>query len=1128
MTQQQDQSNGRPFFRMPTLSPDGQHLAFVHANDIWCIPIEGGIAERLTAHGAGHTYPTFSPDGSSIAFSSGRVGAGDIYVLPLEGGDVRRLTYDEDFCSVDDWSPDGSHLYYTSCRGLKEEGVYRVSLQGETPLLVYAEPYEDIEHTHCSPDGKQIAFNVTRRPWWRAGYSPFSPTDIFTLSLTEQEQPAEPPSSTTLPFLHGLRLPNPTYITEGRWPLWAQDDSGLYFVSAKDGIENIWFQPLTGEGGDMRRVTSFEEGRVMWPTIARNHPVIVFERDWQLWMLDLASGETSHILIRVRGDTKITPVQSVEWRRAFGGLAVSPDAKKLAFTAYGQIFVDFADKSTDSELREGPAFRVTETSGREWQISWAPDSNKMVYVSDRHGENELYLCDFLKVNEIRLTDSPKSKWAPVFSPDGKWIAFFRGFDEICLLDVETKEVRTITEGYFSPFTNIAWSPDSKWIAYAAGDQSFFSNVYVHHIDETESHQITFLANLRGDDVLWAPNGKFIVFTTGHYRTESQVARVDLCPPSPYLREEEFGKLFKEEKKDEEAKKDEEKPEEKKEEKQEEKQDGEELDAANAAEESSDESSDEPSDESSDEPEQKEEDQKEEKEEKKDDDKDDDKKVEPVKIVFEGIERRISFLTPIQMDASVCSISENSRDLLFLATVTDKENIWTIPLDEPRRDSPPQQITSDSTNKSSIQFASNSKFYYVGDGMILSRKLSGDDRSIIFTSAKLVVDFEKEKQQVFNEAWRMLRDTFYDATFGGRDWEAIREWIVPQVAGARTRTEFCHILNLMLGELNTSHLGAYWLGGSKDEDGYTGLVFDASEQARSGYLRIAAIIPYSPAAMVDEPPKVGEYLVAVDLTSAKPETPIEPTTNLDQLLSHTVGRRVVLKLADSPTSEEKREIVIRPIDQDDYQELCYQAWVEQNKRFVAQVSDNRLGYIHIRSMDYEAYQEFLINLDAQTMQKEGVVIDIRYNGGGHIATFILDVLSRRSVLMSSLRDRQSSNVYHYGGNRALPKPTVLVTNESSASNAEMFAESYRRLGLGKVIGKPTAGAVIGTMMWPLLNGLGFRLPLFSISTPEGENLEGRGRAVDVEVAHVFGDWRRGWDHQLEAAVTTLLESADGTY
>ena len=221
----------------------------------------------------------------------------------------------------------------------------------------------------------------------------------------------------------------------------------------------------------------------------------------------------------------------------------------------------------------------------------------------------------------------------------------------------------------------------------------------------------------------------------------------------------------------------------------------------------------------------------------------------------------------------------------------------------------------------------------------------------------------------------------------------------------------------------------------------------------------------------------------------------------------------------------RELAVRPISADHYDELRYRGWVYANEAYVHKISDGRLGYVHIRHMDYACYQQFLSDLDAETHSKAGVVVDVRFNGGGHTATFILDVLARRSLLLSIFRDRPPTDAGHLAGNRVLNKPTVLVLNESSFSNTEMFAEGYRRLGLGKVLGRPTGGAVIWTFRRRLLDGTWFGLPRIKVATPEGEDLEGTGRAVDVDVSLPVGEPARGVDRQLDAAVATLLEQLD---
>ena len=286
--------------------------------------------------------------------------------------------------------------------------------------------------------------------------------------------------------------------------------------------------------------------------------------------------------------------------------------------------------------------------------------------------------------------------------------------------------------------------------------------------------------------------------------------------------------------------------------------------------------------------------------------------------------------------------------------------------------------------------------------------------------------------------------------------------------------------------------------------------------------------------------------------------LSPTISLDSLLQRTIGRRVRLRIAtkaaqpeasqaaqeaeNAPAATEGtqqtqnselttqhsrtvRELAIRPISADQYDALRYRDWVYTNEAYVHRVSGGRLGYVHIREMSYRAYQQFLSDLDTETHGKQGVVLDVRFNGGGHTATFILDVLARQSVLLSAFRDQPSTDAGHLAGNRVLNKPTVLVINERCFSNTEMFTEGYRRLRLGKVVGRPTGGAVIWTFSMRLLDGMQLSVPRFKVATPEGEDLEGTGRAVDLDVPLPIGATARGSDPQLDAAVTTLLAQID---
>jgi len=1116
------QGSARPYFRTPTISPDGAQVAFIYAGDIWLVSIEGGDAERLTANPAGHSSPRWSPDGAQIAFSSNRTGQGDIYVLPLAGGDLRRVTYHDTASVVEDWSADGQQIFFSSTREQQGSAIYRVAAEGGTPIRWISQPYETINSLAVSPDGRTLAFNNSRDRWWRRGPNPYGGADIWTVGN----------SAGAGDFRKII-----AYAGMNRWPLWAPDRQGLYFVSDRDGMENLWFQPL--EGAPAHQLTDFGEGRLLWPAISRDGRTIVFERDFGIWRMDVDSGAIAPLVIRVRPDTKFTPVRVATYSRDLTELELSPDGKKVVFVARGEVFADFADKETDKEQRQGPSFRVTNTPFRERDVTWSPNSRKLIYTSDRHGDEELFLYDFTTQVETRLTASAQHARGrtagPRHSPDGKWIAYALGDDQIRLLNAETHTDRAFVTANFTYGASFAWSPDSRWIVFIAQDQRFFSNLYIQRIDEDRPKQITFLSNLQAYEPLWAPNGRFIIFTTSQYRAESQIARVDLRPQAPQFREAEFEKLFDtkgagdrrqgtgDRRQETESKKAEES----------------ERETAGDKEKSAPNLGDQPKQLESQPP-----------------TPSPQPPIPAVDIVFEAIERRLRFLTPTQMDAGAQCISPDSRDLIFRAIVADKANLWAMPLDEPRQDQPPRQLTSGPSGKGAAQFAPDGKsFYYLDGGQIMFRKFPNGDQTQLHVSADVTIDFNQEKRQIFDECWRELRDRFYDPTFRGLDWSAARAQFAPLAAGAQTPSELYQIINLMVGELRASHLGAsggYW----PVQNGYTGLLFDPIEQAASGRLKIASIIPDGPAALASdgEPIRAGDELLAVDGVE------LDPAISLDSLLQRTIGRRVRLRIATkaaAPTATEEtqetkissvdkesaketqnsklktqnsytvRELAIRPISADQYDALRYRDWVYTNEAYVHRVSGGRLGYVHIREMSYRAYQQFLSDLDTETHGKEGVVLDVRFNGGGHTATFMLDVLARQSVLLSAFRDHPSTDAGHLAGNRVLNKPTVLVINERCFSNTEMFTEGYRRLRLGKVVGRPTGGAVIWTFSMRLLDGMQLSVPRFKVATPEGEDLEGTGRAVDLDVPLPIGATARGSDPQIDAAVMALLAQIDQT-
>ncbi len=351
----------RPTLAEPALSPDGAELAFVSGGDIWTVAAAGGTASLLVTDAATEGRPLYSPDGRELAFTSNRAGAANVYVLTLATGKLRRLTFSDSTEQLDAWSRDGKWLYFSSGANdvARIADVFRVAATGGTPLEVSRERYLAEFHAAPSPDGATIALlakGISANQWWRNGHSHIDEAELW-LKPVAADQPYR-----RLLGASSKRL----------WPMWAPDGRTLYFMSDEGGSENIWRMPVSG--GAPQPVTTFKDGRVLYPSIAYDGRAIVFEREFEIWRLDPATGATAKVPVTLRG----SPAAAGERRLAettFRNLSVSPDGKKLAVIAHGEVF---AAPTKDG----GPGQRITDTPGAESDLAWSPDSRLLDFVAE--------------------------------------------------------------------------------------------------------------------------------------------------------------------------------------------------------------------------------------------------------------------------------------------------------------------------------------------------------------------------------------------------------------------------------------------------------------------------------------------------------------------------------------------------------------------------------------------------------------------------------------------------------------------------------------------------------------------------------------------------------------------------
>jgi C-terminal processing protease CtpA/Prc len=491
---------------------------------------------------------------------------------------------------------------------------------------------------------------------------------------------------------------------------------------------------------------------------------------------------------------------------------------------------------------------------------------------------------------------------------------------------------------------------------------------------------------------------------------------------------------------------------------------------------------------------------------------------PVKIVFEGIRDRLTLL-PLGLNAEEPIISSDGKTLLFAARAANQQSLYTYDLDELAKEPPvARQLTSTPGRKSNYVFgADNKEVFYLENGAVKTITVETRTPKAIAVTAPMQIDFDVEKKVVFEEAWETLNRRFYDAKFNGHDWLKLHDEWAPYIAGVRTSDELRRDINLLIGELNSSHSGINrpmgpGSGPQPVQVGNLGLRFDREAYEGGKGLIVREVIALGPAA-IEGSIKPGDRLVSVSGEEVG-------TKNLDGMLEDTVGKRVVLGVE---TNGKARDAVVRPVSSTAAVGLLYRQWVESRRALVDRVSGGKIGYVHLADMGDASLQQLYIDLDAQNEAKQGVVVDVRNNNGGYINGYALDVFTRKNYLMMTPRDLTPVPSRQNLGQRALGVPTVLVTNESSLSDAEDFTEGYRSLKLGKVVGEPTAGWIIFTGAQQLIDGSSVRVPGWRIQDLQGQTMEMHPRPVDVEVERPLGETETGSDAQLERAVKELMNT-----
>ena len=1054
-------AQGTRLLRQPTLS--GAHVAFEYGGDLWVVDRAGGEARRLTSTPAVEQNPRFSPDGQWIAFTSDRSGEDSVYVLPIEGGSPTRLTWYPAASYAVGWTPDGSRVLYASSRETAPttyQRLWTVARDGGPSEMLPAPWGHD---GSFSADGKKIIVDRVAR-WdseWR-NYRGGQNTALVILDLED---------------LGETRLPNDK--TFDIFPLWM--NGTIYFLSDRSWSMNIWaYEPSTGE---LTQLTDFPDIDIEW--LSGHDGTLVFERDGWISTLDPTTAEITRLEITVHGDF---PWAETRWEDVSDDIessSLSATGQRALFEARGEIFTVPVEK--------GDSRNITRSSGAaDRRPVWSPDGSEIAWFSDSGAGYKLLVAAQDGLSEPRSLPIGEAKmaWEATWSPDGSRIAFVDDEVHVRVLELATGTITTAdTAG-----TNIergdmglTWSPDSKWLAYAKTFPNNFHRIMTWSVESGDALPVT---DPMADAVApsWDRGGHYLYFlastnlalASGWANTSTMQADPTYAVYAMVLRTDDPTPFAPE------------------------------SDEEPATKDGDDKKADTEEDSKS----------KKDKKSKGDtgaDDEDEKKPEVEVLISFDGIERRTLAL-PMPVGT-------------YVTTVAGPEG--SVFIGESDADGPGMKLHKFTLeDRESTEFASGvSRVSVSADGKkILYR--SGKTWSVVGTdsppsngkgqldlSLQMQLDRHAEWQQIFDEAWRYERDFFYDPDTHGRDWDAVYDRYAPLVPWVQHRTDLTYILDQLNGELSVGH--SFVFGGDlpKTDDSKVGLLGAdlVADQGRWKIERIYTFESWNPdaSAPLDRPGlKVaqGNFIIAingVELTAAQ-----DPY----RLFDGTVDRQTVIQFSDKPSSEGAWNGTVVPIDSE--RSLRQRAWVEDNRRTVNELSDGKLAYIWIPNTSSAGVVSFNRYFFAQ-QDKLGAVIDERFNGGGLLDDYMVDLMTR------TLRAAVTNEVPN-GAPLRLPAgilgPKVLLINEMAGSGGDYFPWVFRQQQAGPLIGATTWGGLVkSSVHYSLVDGGALTAPDNAVFDPINNVwiAENEGVPPDIEVLIDARSVAEGRDTQLERGVQEAL-------
>ncbi len=1067
------QGNSPLWLRYPAISPDGSVITFSYKGDIYKVPVNGGVATILTTNPAYDYMPIWSPDGKKIAFASNRFGNFDVFVMPVDGGTPTRLTYYSSGEFPWTFSKDGKSVIYSSQIQDNPKNIlfpsnlltelYSVAIEGERPVQLLTTPAENV---NLSSDGNLMAYQDRKgyEDPWRKHHKSSVTRDIWIYDAKQ-----------------GKHKKISTFNGEDRNPIFSNDAKSLYYLTEQWGSFNVALVSI--DGGEPKQISSFEKHPVRFLSKS-NNDILCYQYNGELYT-QVIGAKPQKVNVSILADQTETAVKYESQTRGATEINISPDGKEIAFIIRGDVFVTSSDFGTTK--------RITKSPEQERTVSFSPDGKKLLYASERNGSWKIYQTSIISKDEPNFSLSTLLKeepivatsdetFQPAYSPDGKEVAFLKERTTLCVINLESKQIRTVLDGKYNYSYSdgdqwYQWSPDSKWFAVNFNEHSLWFESEIGLVNADGSGQFFNLtkSGYNDNNPKWMMGGKAIIWLNDRMGMRSHGswgAEYDVY--GMFLTQEAFDE-FNLTKQEAELLKDKKK------------KDKEEKEKAD----------------------------KEKDKESKDKKAKDEKKsstIDLLKFELDNLDDRKVRLTINSSNISDAILSPEGDKLYYLSKFEKGFDLWVRNI----KDNETKLLLKIDGYAGDMQMDKDGKnIFMLSGGSLMKVEISSNKQTNINFKADFDINYPAERDYLFEHIWRQIGEKFYDVKLHNVDWKFYKSEYSRFLPNINNNFDFAEMVSEMLGELNGSHTGCRFSPNYENADKTASLgVFYDNSYSGNG-LKIAEVMEKSP--LVDAKSKIKAGVIIEKIDGFE----ILAGKDYYSLLNRKAGKQVLLDLFN-PTTGERWAETVKPISFGEENELLYQRWVNNCKKETERLSNGRIGYIHVRGMNSESFREVYSELLGRYVNMEAIVIDTRFNGGGWLHDDLATLLS----------GKRYADYYPHGqymGSEPIAKwskPSIVLVGEGNYSDAHAFPYTYKTLNIGKLVGMPVPGTMTA-VWWETQQDptLVFGIPQIGVKDMQGKYLENQQIEPDIKVPISPEDAANGIDTQLKAAVEDLLKQLD---